>query len=36
VPIWVVYPPARNKVPKTAAFVEFMRARFGHAPWRIA
>jgi DNA-binding transcriptional LysR family regulator len=34
-PIWVVYPPSRNKVPKTAAFVEFMRARFGHAPWRI-
>lgn len=36
VPIWVVYPPSRNKVPKTAAFVDFMRARFGHAPWRIA
>lgn len=35
-PIWVVYPPSRNKVPKTAAFVDFMRARFGHAPWRIA
>jgi DNA-binding transcriptional LysR family regulator len=36
VPVWAVYPPARHKVPKTAAFVEFMRARFGHAPWRIA
>jgi DNA-binding transcriptional LysR family regulator len=35
-PICVVYPPARHKVPKTAAFVEFMKARFGHAPWRIA
>lgn len=35
-PISVVYPPARHKVPKTAAFVEFMKTRFGHAPWRIA
>jgi DNA-binding transcriptional LysR family regulator len=35
-PISVVYPASRNKVPKTAAFVDFMRARFGHAPWRIA
>jgi DNA-binding transcriptional LysR family regulator len=35
-PIWAVYPPTRHKVPKTAAFVEFLKARFGHAPWRIA
>ncbi|MCM0019723.1 MAG: LysR family transcriptional regulator, partial [Tagaea sp.] len=35
-PISVVYPASRNKVPKTAAFVDFMKARFGHAPWRIA
>jgi DNA-binding transcriptional LysR family regulator len=35
-PIWAVYPPSRHKVPKTAAFVDFLGTRFGHAPWRIA
>jgi DNA-binding transcriptional LysR family regulator len=35
VTIWAVYPQTRNRVPKTAAFVEFMQGRFGHAPWRI-
>jgi DNA-binding transcriptional LysR family regulator len=35
VPIHVVYPQSRHRVPKTAAFVEFMLRRFAHAPWRI-
>jgi DNA-binding transcriptional LysR family regulator len=35
VPIAVVYPQSRHRVPKTAAFVDFMMRRFAHAPWRI-
>ena len=35
VPIAVVYPQSRHKVPKTAAFVDFMMRRFAHAPWRV-
>jgi len=35
VPISVVYPQSRHRVPKTAAFVDFMLRRFAHAPWRI-
>jgi DNA-binding transcriptional LysR family regulator len=35
VPIAVVYPPARHRAPKVAAFVEFMTRRFAHAPWRV-
>jgi DNA-binding transcriptional LysR family regulator len=35
VPISVVYPQSRHRVPKSAAFVEFMMRRFAHAPWRI-
>ncbi|MBI3505392.1 MAG: LysR family transcriptional regulator [Proteobacteria bacterium] len=35
VPISVVYPQSKHRVPKTAAFVDFMLRRFAHAPWRV-
>jgi len=35
-PLAAVYPAGRNRLPRVAVFIEFLRERFGHAPWRIA
>ncbi|MBS0245578.1 MAG: LysR family transcriptional regulator [Proteobacteria bacterium] len=35
-PLAAVYPTGRNRLPRVAVFIEFLRERFGHAPWRIA
>ncbi len=35
-PLAAVYPAGRNRLPRVAVVNEFLRARFGHAPWRIA
>lgn len=34
-PIWALTPPGRNRVPRVRAFLDFLIARLGHAPWRI-
>lgn len=34
-PIWALTPPGRNRVPRVRAFLDFLVARLGHAPWRI-
>lgn len=35
-PLAAIYPAGRNRLPRVAVFIEFLRERFGHAPWRIA
>lgn len=35
-PLAAIYPTGRNRLPRVAVFIEFLRERFGHAPWRIA
>jgi DNA-binding transcriptional LysR family regulator len=35
-PLWAVLPPGRLRTPKVKAFLEFLMARFGSAPWRRA
>ncbi|KQY99961.1 LysR family transcriptional regulator [Pseudolabrys sp. Root1462] len=35
-PLAAIYPTGRNRLPRVAVFLEFLRERFGHAPWRIA
>lgn len=34
-PLAAIYPAGRNRLPRVAVFIEFLRERFGHAPWRI-
>jgi DNA-binding transcriptional LysR family regulator len=34
-PLAAIYPTGRNRLPRVAVFIEFLRERFGHAPWRI-
>jgi DNA-binding transcriptional LysR family regulator len=34
-PISAMYPTGRHRVPKTAAFVDFLVRRFAHRPWRL-
>ncbi len=35
-PLHAVWPQGRHRSPRMAAFVEFLVARFGNAPWRVA
>lgn len=34
-PLAAIYPAGRNRLPRVAVFIEFLRERFGHAPWRV-
>jgi DNA-binding transcriptional LysR family regulator len=34
-PLAAIYPPGRQRLPRVAVFIEFLRERFGHAPWRL-
>ncbi len=34
-PLAAIYPTGRNRLPRVAVFIEFLRERFGHAPWRV-
>ncbi|RDV04963.1 LysR family transcriptional regulator [Undibacter mobilis] len=34
-PLAAIYPTGRNRLPRVAVFIEFLRERFGHTPWRI-
>lgn len=36
IPMSAVHPPGRHRAPKVGAMLEFLVARFGHAPWRAA
>jgi DNA-binding transcriptional LysR family regulator len=36
IPLSAVYPQGRHRMPKVRAFVDFLVARFGQAPWRFA
>ena len=35
VPLAAVYPQGRHRMPKVRAFLDFLVARFSHAPWRV-
>lgn len=34
-PLAAIFPAGRNRLPRVAVFIEFLRERFGHAPWRV-
>jgi len=34
-PLAAVYPAGRQRLPRVAVFLEFLRERFAHAPWRL-
>ena len=34
-PIWALTPPGRNRVPRVRAFLDYLVARLGDAPWRL-
>lgn len=34
-PLAAIYPTGRNRLPRVAVFIEFLKERFGHAPWRV-
>jgi DNA-binding transcriptional LysR family regulator len=34
-PLAAIYPAGRQRLPRVAVFIEFLRERFGHAPWRL-
>jgi DNA-binding transcriptional LysR family regulator len=36
IPLSAVYPQGRHRMPKVRAFLDFLVARFGQAPWRVA
>jgi DNA-binding transcriptional LysR family regulator len=36
IPLSAVYPQGRHRMPKVRVFLDFLVARFGQAPWRVA
>jgi DNA-binding transcriptional LysR family regulator len=34
-PLSTIYPAGRNRLPRVAVFIEYLKERFGHAPWRL-
>jgi DNA-binding transcriptional LysR family regulator len=35
-PLAAIYPVGRQRLPRVAVFIEFLRERFAHAPWRLS
>ena len=33
-PLWAIYQPGRQRMPRVKVFLDFLTERFGEAPWR--